>query len=493
MFEILKTDLAGRIGKLHTNHGTVETPAYVPVVHPAKHDISSDTLKEMGFQMIITNAYITMKRHGEDAIRRGIHDIVNYDGPIMTDSGGYQVLEYGDLNITPPQMAQYETDIMSDIPVPLDKPTGFGLSHRQAAAYVTRTLKASQETIKAAAPNGQIWAGPIQGGEHLDLVRRSARSLVKQGYTFMALGSPVEFMESYEYSHLARIINAARTSIPYGIPLHLFGAGHPITIPMAVALGCDTFDSASYILYAKQDRYITPDGTRYLSDMYTLPCSCRICASYTASELRNEKRDARTNLLALHNLYAIKLEVDATRQALHEGRLWEYVTKKARAHPKLYDAIPILALESILDAGTPIFKSKAAFFFDVWDQYRPEAATLRRALKRYTTKKRTLHIVSRPRTSPAYLSINDTDPDVLVCIYTPHLGLIPLDLSDLYPAAHHLDSNIHRNPQDYPTFGDSWDDFIRNHNINHIIYDRTDPFISYFVNKTAVPSSTLEK
>ena len=496
MFEITKSDLAGRIGRIHTNHGVVETPAYVPVVHPVKQDIDCTVLKNMGFEMIITNAYITMRRHGQEAVRRGIHDIVKFEGPIMTDSGGYQVLEYGDLEITPDQMARYETDIMTDIAVPLDKPTGFGLSHRVAAGYVTRTLKASGHAIDAAEDNGQIWTGPVQGGEHMDLVRKSARALLRQGYTHMALGSPVEFMESYRYDILAHMLATARLAIPPGIPLHLFGAGHPLTIPLAVALGYDTFDSASYILYAKQERYITPEGTRHLADLYTFPCSCRICTSHTPSEMMQQDKGNRTRLLALHNLYAIKLEVDATKEAIHEGRLWEHVIRKARAHPRLYDAIPVLAENrKLLQTGTARFKDRAAFFFDRWDQFRPEAEALRHSLKSYTTKKHTLYILPEPKTKPAYISEKYAPPgaDIQVCVYNPYLGIIPLELSDMYPAAHHLDARMHPDPRDCPAFGRAWDVFIKNNNFTHIHYDPRDGFISHFVRRTAATLVPYEK
>ena len=93
LFEISKCDLAGRIGTLETNHGKVQTPAFVPVIHPVKQSIPASKLKEMGFDMVITNAYITMKNYGQEAVERGIHDIIKYDGSVMTDSGGYQVLE----------------------------------------------------------------------------------------------------------------------------------------------------------------------------------------------------------------------------------------------------------------------------------------------------------------------------------------------------------------------------------------------------------------
>src|SRR5438309_1611243 len=99
MFEIKKSDLAGRIGVLYTNHGKVETPAYVPVVHPVRQSIPPKKMKAIGFDLVITNAFITLKQFGEDAVRRGIHGIIDYDGAVMTDSGGYQVLEYGNIDV----------------------------------------------------------------------------------------------------------------------------------------------------------------------------------------------------------------------------------------------------------------------------------------------------------------------------------------------------------------------------------------------------------
>ena len=115
MFEIKYSDLAGRIGIIHSNHGTIETPAFVPVIHPVRQSIPAKKIHEMGFDLVITNAYITMKNFGQDATKKGIHDIINFDGAIMTDSGGYQVLEYGDVDVEPPEMAEFEKGIMTDL------------------------------------------------------------------------------------------------------------------------------------------------------------------------------------------------------------------------------------------------------------------------------------------------------------------------------------------------------------------------------------------
>ena len=89
MFEISKTDLAGRIGKIETNHGKIETPAYVPVIHPVKQTIPSKKIKEIGFDLVITNAYITRNNYGDKAIKKEINKIIDYDKEIKTDTGGY--------------------------------------------------------------------------------------------------------------------------------------------------------------------------------------------------------------------------------------------------------------------------------------------------------------------------------------------------------------------------------------------------------------------
>ena len=214
LFEISKTDLAGRIGTLYTNHGKIETPAYVPVIHPVKQTIPSKKIQEIGFDLVITNAYITKNNFGDEAVKKGIHKIIDFDGAIMTDSGGYQVLEYGDVKVSPLEIANFEKEILTDFAIPLDKPTGFGLPLKKAEAYVKHTLKVSKQTLDDSKDNGQIWIGPIQGGEHFELVAKSTKRLVDIGFQMLALGSPVEFMESYEYRLLAQMIVAAKKHIP---------------------------------------------------------------------------------------------------------------------------------------------------------------------------------------------------------------------------------------------------------------------------------------
>ena len=465
MFEVWHSDLAARIGRLQTLHGVVETPAFVPVVHPVRQTVSTQFLKKMGFDLVITNAYITLRHYGDEARRRGIHDIINYDGAVMTDSGGYQVLEYGSVEVEPAMMAQFENDIKSDIPIPLDRPTGYGLEYEKAKEYVAITLKNALESLRVIDNNtGAIWVAPVQGAEHFDLVEYSARELDTMGFEMMALGSPVELMEAYEFAMLARMIVSAKRVIP-AKPIHLFGAGHPLTIPLAIALGCDTFDSASYMLYAKDNRYMTPNGTVRLDELAYLSCQCPVCSSHTVQELHKMEIDKRTIEIAKHNLHILKAEVEAVKQAIMDGRLWEYVMQKARAHPKLMEAAQIFKDVEMLEEGTPLFKEKAIFFYDPIDQHRPEAKRFRKTVATFqSSKKKKLILCPEDEIHPFYSTTSYKDivkkfPDAQVCSYSPFLGIIPAEISDVFPASHNLATRSGHRLEDYPTFIESLKSF----------------------------------
>lgn len=500
MFEIIKSDLAGRIGILHTNHGKIETPAYVPVIHPVKQSIPTKKIREMGFDLVITNAYITRNRYGDEAVNRGIHNIIDFDGAVMTDSGGYQVLEYGDIDVSPVEIAEYENKIGSDIAIPLDKPTGYGLPKKKAKSFVEHTLKVSKQTLKDQTDSGTIWVGPIQGGEHVDLVKKSTQALVKYGFKMLALGSPVEFMESYEYKLLANMIIAAKKLIPASIPLHLFGAGHPLTIPLAISLGCDTFDSASYMLYAKHERYITEDRTLHLTKIPSFSCICEVCSKFNPKEILSLNKDEKINKIALHNLYAIKAEVDRVKEAIHEGRLWEYVIKKSRSHPKLFEATDVFIKNpNYFVKTTPKFKDSALFLFSKVDQFRPEVLSYHNMVRRFRTKKKILVIAGDSSRKPFYLSqeynilkkkFSNRD-SVQFCQYHPFLGLIPLEISDIYPASHNVMARLQYSPEDFTIFAKTWKIFFEKNNFTTVYYDKKDEFLEFFLK--SLPKQIIKK
>ena len=488
-FEIRHTDLAARIGVLNTPHGLVETPTFVPVVHPVRQAISPSDLKGLGFHVLITNAYITLRHFGDEARKKGIHNILNYDGTVMTDSGGYQVLEYGSIRVEPLEIAEFQKNIKSDIAIPLDKPTGYGLKYEKAKKYVEETLKNAKDTLSLMSEystrpstmeyhdmDQTLWLGPIQGGEHSDLVSYSANSLDKMGFNIFGLGSPVELMEAYEFSILAQMIYNIKRSIP-AKPIHLFGAGHPLTIPLVIALGCDMFDSASYMLYAKDNRYMHANGTVRLEEISYFPCYCSICAEYTVGEMLALDIQKRTVELAKHNLHVIKAEVCAVKEAIMQGRLWEYVMQKARAHPKLFDAIQLFKNFDFLDNGTPLFKEKAIFLFDSIDQYRPEVRRFRNIVLNFRSKnKKKLILYPESNIHPFYCTkeyrqLIKEFTNAQICTYNRFLGVIPSEISDIFPASHNLvTKSVSRyQTEDYPTFTESVTKFLGANHFEEII------------------------
>lgn len=446
-FEVKATDLLGRVGRLYTKSGVLETPALLPVVHPLNQELEVAVLKEMGFKAVTTNAYIAFKRFREEAEKKGIHSLIGFDGVIMTDSGGYQVLEYGEVDVSPAEMASFEERIGSDIAVALDRPTGYSRNRAFAEQTVKETLKAAEETVGVKRRQDVLWVGPIQGGLFTDLVAESAKKTSALPFDILALGSPTEVMKSYHYTYLVKMIAAAKTNMPVSRPLHLFGAGHPLTIPLAVALGCDLFDSASYILYAKDDRYLTHTGTLRLDDLVELTCVCPTCTQYTLSEIKASDKAERIKLLATHNLYLLQSEVKQIKQSIFEGRLWEAVAAKARSHPKLWSAFEEMTRYSkILEDGTPLFKPRAIYLYSKEDLRRPEVYRAKARIKKcYRFEERSLLILVSIPTEDRLLAapfckrlLKEGIGDYQIIVLSPPYTLIPIEVSEAYPLSQTL-------------------------------------------------------
>ena len=380
-FEVKESDLLGRVGTLEVGRKTLETPYMFPVIHPVNQLVPVDELKSMGFGGLMTNSYIIYSRLRQEALDRRVHKLLGYDGVIMTDSGGYQVLVYGDLEVGPGEVAGFQSRIGSDLAVTLDKPTGYPQSRKVAKETVEYSLKNAKETLAEFGDSDTVWVGPVQGGLYGDLVRRSAKSLVAAGFQFLALGSPVQIMENYMFADLVDMIMAARRAVPYSVPLHLFGAGHPLTMPLAVALGCDTFDSASYVIFARGGRYMTRSGVLALQSMKYLPCSCPACAATSVKELLEMDQKERTKALSLHNLLVLREELEACKEAIVEGRLWDLVEERSMAHPKLRDAFArMVKYAKDLEIGTPALKDRGLFIRSTLDLARPEVSIARSKL-----------------------------------------------------------------------------------------------------------------
>jgi len=206
----------------------VETPLLYPVINPSVQLVTPRKIKEtFGFEAVITNSYILRKRFSDRVVEEGLHKFLGYDGVVMTDSGAYQILVYGGVEVTQKEIVAYQEGIGSDIATMLDIPTGWKISKEQAQETVDETLRRAKDFFEIKKRDDILWVGPVQGGRHLDLVAVSAAEMAKLPFQIHALGSPTEVMESYRYDVLAEMILTAKKALPVDRPLHLFGAGHP--------------------------------------------------------------------------------------------------------------------------------------------------------------------------------------------------------------------------------------------------------------------------
>ncbi|MBS7654347.1 tRNA guanosine(15) transglycosylase TgtA, partial [Candidatus Bathyarchaeota archaeon] len=255
-FEVREKDLLARIGRFRTKSGTIETPIFLPVINPAREIIEPRELWDLfSCSALITNAYIVKKHFGERAKEEGIHRILDFPGVVMTDSGAYQILAYGSVEVTNEEIIRYQEEIDADIATILDVPTGWGVSADHAKNTVDETLRRAKELESLRKRTDIAWVGPIQGGCYLDLVAYSAREVGNLPFNIHALGSPTPIMEQYLFTILVDMVLTAKMNAPVNRPFHLFGAGHPLIFSLAVALGCDIFDSAAYSLFARENRY----------------------------------------------------------------------------------------------------------------------------------------------------------------------------------------------------------------------------------------------
>jgi len=454
-FEIKEKDLLGRIGKLKTKTVTVETPLLFPVINPSIQPIPPKRLKEVfSVKAVITNSYIIKKRYSNKPIEMGIHKFLDYDGAVMTDSGAYQILVYGDIDVTQKEIVSYQENIGSDIATILDIPTGWKVTREQADITVAETLRRAKTFFKEKTRDDILWVGPVQGGRHLELVAVSAVEMGKLPFQIHALGSPTEVMENYRYDVLADMILTAKKGIPTQRPLHLFGAGHPSMFALAVSLGCDLFDSAAYALYARENRYMTENGTWHLKELDYFPCSCPKCSTETPRGLEQKTPEEREVFLAEHNLHVCLAELRRIKQAIRDGRLWEHTEMRLHAHPALLTALKhVRSNEDFLEKFSPTMKSKGFFYFDSVGLARPEITHYRKNLiERYNPPEnaKVLFLVPQTRNKPFHKAPefkkirhllrklgNELAVQIHICVYCAPFGVIPLELDEVYPLSQH--------------------------------------------------------
>ena len=462
-FEIKYKDARGRLGVLKTPHGNIRTPALMPVIHPGKQTID---VSLYGAEVVITNAYLIYKNKElrKIAEKEGVHKLINFSGPIVTDSGSFQLSLYGDVEVTNQEIVQFQEKIGTDIGTSLDIPTPPSVKKERAKRELEVTLQRAEEALEVR--EELMLNSVVQGSTYPDLRSKCADILGKMDFQVHPIGAVVPLMESYRYEELVEVVMASVSHLPDDRPRHLMGAGHPMIFALAVAMGCDLFDSAAYILYAEDDRLLMPNGTLKLENLYEMPCSCEVCTSHTPEELRQMEKSERVELLARHNLNVSFAEMRRIRQSIIDGNLWELVEQRCRAHPFLLEALRSLKnFTTDLEKYDPPYKKSAFFYSGPESLNRPEVYRHWKRLERIPTKKRVLLLPRSRKPYSEYLhdipqsyyriihnqSIQTLEPqsietqldDMQVTVVDVPFGVIPLELDQIYPLAQN------ESPQDY--------------------------------------------
>ena len=447
MFEIKAKDNMGRVGVLKTKHGDVKTPALMPVIHPRKQAID---VGKYGADIVITNAYLIYKDEElkKEAVEKGLHELIHFDGPIMTDSGSFQLSVYGDVEITNKEVIEFQELIKTDIGTSLDIPTAPFVDREKAEEDLKITLERAREAVEYKKEHNieMLLNSVVQGSTFLDLRRKCAAELSKLDADLYPIGAVVPLMESYHYKDLVDVVMNSMKNLSDTVPRHLMGAGHPMIFALCVAMGCDLFDSAAYILYAEDDRLLSTRGSYKLESLQEMPCSCEVCTKYTPDDLRAMPKEERRDLIAQHNLHVSFAELRLIRQAIYDGNLMELVEERCRAHPALLEGVRQLGNYSKdLEKYDPRSKKSAFFYTGAESLCRPEVLRHMQKL-REMPKKRDLVIL--PPTRKPYskfvsgklgefyvygaereLDLENTDFMVLDIPF----GLIPLDIDEVYP------------------------------------------------------------
>lgn len=459
-FEIKYKDAMGRIGKFSTPHGSVTTPALMPVVHPGKQTLD---VEKLGAEIVITNSYIIYKNEElkQKALDEGVHSLINFPKTIETDSGSFQLSVYGDIDITNPEVIKFQEDIKTDIGTSLDIPTAPYVKREQAEEDLEITIQRAKQAAETR--ENLILNSVVQGSTFPDLREKCAHEIAKYDADIYPIGAVVPLMEMYRYADLVDAVMYSIRGLPEDKPRHLMGAGHPMVFALAVAMGCDLFDSAAYILYANKDRFMMPDGTLRLEDLVEMPCSCRVCSEYTPDDLRAMESEKRAKLIAEHNLRISFAEIRRIRQAIVDGELMKLVELRCRAHPFLLDGLRRLKeYQADIEKLNPS-SAKNAFFY-TGEESLTRAEIFKHHKQLSNIKPRSKKLVVLPHTRkpytkylnkeyikkytpkiPTYYNSGDLldfkDADVVVADIP--FGIIPLGIDEFYPLAQNESPAIH--------------------------------------------------
>lgn len=356
VFEFAITAQSGRArtGLFHTPHGVVQTPLFMPVgTQGSVKGISPRELKEIGSQIILGNTYHLLLRPGPERVRAlgGLHKFAAYDGPWLTDSGGFQVMSLGDLRqiseqgvtfrshlngdlieLTPEYSIQVQEALGADIIMAFDECPPYPASPEYLKASIERTLRWLERCLRAKTRPDQALFAIAQGGVDLALRKASAEATVAfdtPGFAIggLAVGEPKEGMYP--------AVELSTRLLPEHKPRYLMGVGHPEDLVASVALGVDMFDCVYPTRTGRFGYALLPEGrlnlklSRYLDDPRPIDpaCDCYACTHYSRAYLAHLVRAEEMlapRMISLHNLRYLHRLMESARTAIQAGNYGDF-------------------------------------------------------------------------------------------------------------------------------------------------------------------------
>ena len=354
-YELTKKDGRARLGKLITNHGTFTTPMFMPVGTLANVKmLTPEELKEVGSAVVLSNTYHLWLRPGEDIVKKagGLHKFMNYDGPILTDSGGFQVFSLAKnkekditeegvhfkshidgkpLLLTPELSIEIQNKLDSDIAMSFDECIPYPATYEYAKNSTERTLRWAKRGKDAFKNENQSLFGIVQGGEFEDLRKYSAQETVKMDFDGYSIGGT---SVGEDKDTMYKMVDYAIKYLPEDKPRYLMGVGEPSDLLEGVERGIDMFDCVLPTRLARHANAFTKHGkinlknACYKEDFTPLDdCDCYTCKNYTKAYLRHlfvAKEGLGGRLLSIHNIRFLIKMMEDMRNAISEDKFLEY-------------------------------------------------------------------------------------------------------------------------------------------------------------------------
>ena len=364
-YECLAVDGAARSGRLTTPHGTVDTPAFMPVAtRSVVRSLDSQDLREVGTQMVLANTYHLMLRPGTGPITGlgGLHGFMGWDRPILTDSGGYQAFSLGAkvtedgcgfrsvydgsrVFLTPEDAVRVQEELGPDIAMVLDVCIGLPAPRQKIVEAMELTLRWAERSQLAHRRNDQALFGIVQGGAEPDLRYESARRTAQLGMAGYGIGG---LSVGEDMGRRNEAVEASVAGLPAHAPRYFMGLGDPEGVLAAVARGIDLFDCVWPTRLARHGKVITSLGdynirlARFAEDGGPLDpeCPCLTCTTYPRGYLRHlavTKELSLARLLSIHNLVATHRLLEGARSAIASGRFAEFHSRTATSRRTGHD------------------------------------------------------------------------------------------------------------------------------------------------------------